>query len=255
MGRRRVGISPRRIILWNEADYQAARDRNDIRSPTVSAAKRRELEDQGLVVGPRESSRLPIGFECGKLTVIGYEKFFSKGKYWGWHPVCECACGNEQVFPPRAISSRLVSACDGCSGIPYAPAKTKRYTKYADLLPDTGHRARLLNRISNIISRCDNPSIQNYKHYGGRGIRWRFKDRREFLAYLITLEGWDQPDLELDRIDNDGDYEPGNLRFISRSENMANRGSVAELQKQVAELRARLRHCTCGAKEQVHDHD
>lgn len=253
MGRRRVGISPRRIILWNEADYQAARNRGDIRSSHLPAKERRELEDAGVVLGPVERTRPRIGTEIGELTVIGYEKHYSNGKYFGWRPVCECKCGNEQVFPLNAISGKKVDMCTGCSGIDYAPAKRKRYTSYEDIIFDTAHRSRLLNRIANIISRCDNPTAQNYKHYGGRGIRWRFKDRREFLEYLTTLDGWDQPDLELDRIDNEGNYESGNLRFVTKSKNMENRGSVIEMQKQIAELRSRLRHCKCGAAEKVHN--
>jgi hypothetical protein len=71
-------------------------------------------------------------------------------------------------------------------------------------------------------------------------------DRRAYLAYLITLPGWDDPSLELDRVDVDKGYERGNLRFITKRENRNNQRSVRELQQRVDELEARLRHLTGG---------
>ena len=79
-------------------------------------------------------------------------------------------------------------------------------------------RSRSLGRIDptyqawiNMIRRCNNPKMENYPHYGGRGIRvcerWlRFEN---FLADM-----GDRPDgLSLDRENNDGNYEPGNCRW------------------------------------------
>jgi hypothetical protein len=122
-------------------------------------------------------------------------------------------------------------------------------------MPDNEHRERLLNRLSSIISRCQNPKNARYLGYGGRGITvyqaW-VKNRFTFLAYVQTLPGWDDPDLELDRIDNDGNYEPGNIRFVTRRENVHNRRKmdnlsqrIIELEKENEQLRAeiaRLRH-------------
>ena len=70
---------------------------------------------------------------------------------------------------------------------------------------------------------------------------WR-EDRTKFLLYVQTLPGWDDAALEMDRIDVDGNYEPGNVRFISRRENMLNKRKVPELERRIAELEARLRH-------------
>ncbi len=42
-------------------------------------------------------------------------------------------------------------------------------------------------------------------------------DRRLFVEYLMTLEGWDDETLWLDRTNNEGNYEPGNLRWVTSS--------------------------------------
>jgi hypothetical protein len=73
-------------------------------------------------------------------------------------------------------------------------------------------------------NRCENPEAHNYNCYGGRGIECRFNSRVEFIDYVlkeifnIGLGG-----LQIDRINNDGNYEPGNIRFVTRKENLANR--------------------------------
>lgn len=129
------------------------------------------------------------------------------------------------------------------------------FFKYASILPDDEHRRRLLNRLAACRNRCHNPKDAGYRNYGARGIRvygpW-LEDKAKFLAYVITLPGWDNPALELDRTHNDRGYEPGNLRFITKRDNINNRRTVRELQARVEELEARLRHCTCGAQEPIH---
>jgi hypothetical protein len=66
--------------------------------------------------------------------------------------------------------------------------------------------------------RCVNPKCQGYKHYGGRGIKFLFKSFQEFYSVLGP-----RPDkLTLDRTDNDGHYEPSNVRWATRSEQLKN---------------------------------
>jgi len=83
---------------------------------------------------------------------------------------------------------------------------------------------KLIRLWYSINHRCYNPKQDNYTMYGGRDItvceKW---DRAEFIKYCKTLKEWDNPDLTLDRIDNDGNYEPGNLRFIDRHYQLCNR--------------------------------
>jgi hypothetical protein len=80
-------------------------------------------------------------------------------------------------------------------------------------------------RVMQAINRCYNPAHVGFKNYGARGITiygpW-MEDPLLFVAYLDGLgpcpEGW-----SMDRIDNDGNYEPGNIRWASARQQHRNR--------------------------------
>lgn len=79
---------------------------------------------------------------------------------------------------------------------------------------------------SSMIQRCTNPNVKCYRHYGGRGIKVCDRWRRSFRAFADDVEERPSPRHTLDRIDNDGDYEPGNVRWATKSEQRINaRGS------------------------------
>jgi hypothetical protein len=69
-------------------------------------------------------------------------------------------------------------------------------------------------------TRCGNPKTKNWKHYGGRGIEFRFKSFQDFMFHLGKKPG---PEYSLDRIDNDGHYEAGNCRWATWSEQAKNK--------------------------------
>ena len=67
-----------------------------------------------------------------------------------------------------------------------------------------------------MIARCNNPKTKSYKYYGARGIavckEWS-RDFKAFYDHISGLPGFDNPKLTIDRINNDGNYEPGNIRL------------------------------------------
>jgi hypothetical protein len=71
--------------------------------------------------------------------------------------------------------------------------------------------------------RCNNPKCPGYKTYGQRGIKCKFKNADEFVDYMTSTFKQHPKGLEIDRINNDGHYEPGNLRLVTKSINLSNR--------------------------------
>ena len=157
-----------------------------------------------------------VNGEYGEWTVVSLE-FGSRGGLLTME--CQCSCGAIHKLLPGNVLSGKSTRCDACAHV----ASGQTQSEYADIIPDINHRERLLNRICAAYSRCYNPKCAAYKDYGGRGVRILFADRRAFLSYLITLPGWDNPQLEIDRINNNGHYAPFNLQFSTRSEQNANR--------------------------------
>lgn len=70
-----------------------------------------------------------------------------------------------------------------------------------------------------MVRRCTDPKHKGYKTYGERGIRVCFKSAKEFIDYVVNELQVDFWGLTIDRIDNDGNYERGNIQFITREEN------------------------------------
>jgi hypothetical protein len=64
--------------------------------------------------------------------------------------------------------------------------------------------------------RCQNPRAASYENYGGRGIEFRFDSIAEAVEYVIAHLGYPAVGQTLDRKDNEGHYERGNLRWASR---------------------------------------
>lgn len=164
------------------------------------------LEPFGLV--PFETSSAKPGDRFQHLTVLATGRVSGTYRYYA---VCQCDCGS----PPKRIrldglTSGLV---EGCGCVRMERTVTHGLTKNP-----------LYETWRHIIDRCTKPSDSAYQNYGGRGIgicdQWL--DVRTFVRDLEHLYS---PGLEIDRIDNDGNYEPGNVRFVSRAENADNRRS------------------------------
>lgn len=174
-----------------------------------------------------------VGDKIGELTVTGY----LVGSTGGLKALLvTCSCGSpEFTVIPNNVRKGKTKRCIVCSKVQTNKSR-KKFWGYVDILPDDNHRYRLLNRIAAALQRCHNPNDKNYPNYGGRGIHvfepWRngTEGRRQFLAHLITLYGWDIPNYDMDRIDTNRGYEPGNIRFVTRSENAFNKRKIQTLQ-------------------------
>lgn len=76
-----------------------------------------------------------------------------------------------------------------------------------------------------MIRRCTNPSDVGYPRYGGRGIKVCKRWRLSFDAFLKDVGCRPSPDHSIDRIDNDGDYKPGNVRWATHQEQCLNKSN------------------------------
>lgn len=240
MGRSRVGAAPRASGKGCKEGCTCGRHTGN----AGSFDKNRGNLDAGADTRYRRLYPLPsLGDRFGRLTIVGHEI----GAYGGvpyHYAQCDCGAAPHKVFAAN-LRKGASTQCAVCARKTAAQTWSKRYSSYADVLPDVEHRRRLLNRIASAIQRCGNPNTVNYEGYGHRGItvlpEW-VKNRRAFLQHLLTLDGWDNPLLDMDRIDVDKGYEPGNLRFVTRAENNLNRRTVKEMQRRIDALEARLRH-------------
>ncbi len=77
-----------------------------------------------------------------------------------------------------------------------------------------------------MLSRCFNPNTNRYKHYGARGISVCQRWRESFPAFLSDM-GERPAGRSLDRIDTDGNYEPGNCRWATKIEQRANQRPIS----------------------------
>lgn len=102
------------------------------------------------------------------------------------------------------------------------PTNNPRRWAHGDSSPETTeYRA-----WHSMISRCENPAVPKYKHYGARGIRVCDEWRKSYPAFLAHLGRKPSPDHSLDRIDNDGNYEPGNVKWSTREEQRNNQRDI-----------------------------
>lgn len=90
---------------------------------------------------------------------------------------------------------------------------------------DNDPRATILGeRYDAMLQRCRAPDNELYKNYGARGILLKFESREHFIRWM--LEHCPHPtyrEVQIDREDNDGHYEPGNLRLVTQKENLRNK--------------------------------
>ena len=84
----------------------------------------------------------------------------------------------------------------------------------------------IYNTWCNMKQRCNNKNYFQYEYYGGRGItvcdEWQ-NSFEAFYEHVSQLPHYGEEGYSLDRINNDGNYEPGNVRWATRKEQMNNR--------------------------------
>lgn len=150
------------------------------------------------------------GQRFGRLVVV---KFHGPNSIWE----CLCDCGETKLVKGGSLRNGSTRSC-GCLNREQAASIKFSHgeARVHNLSPE--YRA-----YGYAKTRCQNPAAYKYPSYGGRGIQFKFKSFEEFLAALGRRPSEDH---SVDRIDNNGHYEPGNVRWATRSQQMRNRRPI-----------------------------
>ena len=146
-----------------------------------------------------------VGRRFGKLVVVeflGY-RWHSKNYASTWK--CQCDCGSERIVKRPSLISGVIKSCGCLNGrIRHRGFGTPEYKIW-----------------SGMRQRCKYPRDPGFKNYGARGIsvceRWD-----DFAAFLADMGQRPSADHSIDRINNEGNYEPSNCRWATAAEQNAN---------------------------------
>jgi len=148
-----------------------------------------------------------IGETFGRLKVVSRDgnDDFGHAKW-----LCECSCGNVvSVLGDNLSRNNHTTSC-GC-------AKIDAITKH-------GLVAHPIYAVwASMKNRCSITSMQSSERYSGRGIKVCDEWKDDFISFYEWAKDKYKEGLQIDRIDNDGDYEPNNCRFVDASTNNANK--------------------------------
>lgn len=153
-----------------------------------------------------------VGQQFGRLKVL---RRAGKTKSGNLKWLCLCSCGNKSVVAGGNLKYRCIVSC-GC------------YTRELCIARSTKHglwRTPEYQAWVDLRRRCLNPKHPAYKNYGARGIcvckEWQGSNG--FVNFLKHIGKRPNEEYSIDRINNDGHYEPGNVRWATRDQQQNNR--------------------------------
>lgn len=152
------------------------------------------------------------GKKFGRLKVD--KMIYIKNGHIYWK--CKCDCGNDCIVKGYSLKSGNTKSC-GC-----LQKENASKAKYKHRMSKT----KLYKRWEDIKKRCYNKNSYNYKNYGGRGIKMCDEWLNDFMNfYSWAMENGYEEKLSIDRINNNGDYEPNNCRWVDIKTQCNNRRS------------------------------
>ena len=154
----------------------------------------------------------------GRLLVIReVDNSNFKARFAMWE--CLCDCGNIIITQGSALRSGHTTSC-GCYKNDLSKERATKHGYSQD---------RLYQTWADMKTRCNNPNHKSFHHYGGRGISYfqEWNEFEPFRVYALSI-GYDDS-LTIERIDVNGNYAPGNIKFIPLNEQIRNRRNSIRL--------------------------
>lgn len=149
------------------------------------------------------------GKSVGKLRVIGYAEKRKDGHYW----TCICECGNTRDVHRGDIQRERTKSC-GCHLREMLSKRARTHGMFGT--PE-------YKSWEGMIQRCCNKNDRAWPKYGGRGISICERWRHSFQNFFADMGKRPAPKMQVDRIDTNGNYEPGNCRWATSKQNNRNR--------------------------------
>ena len=153
-----------------------------------------------------------VGEQCGQLCVIA-DAGSDKHGQGQW--LCRCSCGRMTTVVGPDLRSGHTKSC-GCLSVALVIERSTRHGGARRHAHTSEHRS-----WAHMKERCRNAECNDYANYGGRGIRVceRWESFENFLADMGPRPSAKH---SIDRINNDGNYEPGNCRWATRCQQNSN---------------------------------
>jgi hypothetical protein len=168
------------------------------------------------------------GQRFGRLVVVRFAglTLLATGRH-GATWVCECDCGTVKVVRARYLLRGQSRSC-GCLRSETVSARAS--TQFGGVRAPAGAwRTPEYVVLVSMWARCENPNNKDFRRYGARGItvcqRWRKGEngKSPYECFIEDMGRRPSPELSIDRIDNDGNYEPGNCRWATPKQQQLNR--------------------------------